>query len=146
MGGSVTVADGLSIAEPERAHIAFIGDSTFFHMGITGLINAVYNGAKFTLVILDNRTTAMTGHQPHPGLGRRATGEEVPPVDLEAVVRGCGAASVAIVSSTPSRSSTGALNISRVNSMTRPISAPLMRPSVNSIAVSIIESVKPLMP
>ncbi|MGE5551783.1 MAG: indolepyruvate ferredoxin oxidoreductase subunit alpha [Bacteroidota bacterium] len=97
MGGAVTMAGGLSIVEPERAHIAFIGDSTFFHMGITGLINAVYNRAKFTLVILDNQTTAMTGHQPHPGLGRRATGDQVPPVDLEAVVRGCGAASVAVV-------------------------------------------------
>ena len=97
MGGAVTIADGLSLAEPDRPHIAFIGDSTFFHMGIPGLINAAYNGAKLTLIILDNRTTAMTGHQPHPGIGRLATGEDVSPVDLEALVRACGATGVTVV-------------------------------------------------
>jgi indolepyruvate ferredoxin oxidoreductase alpha subunit len=52
--------------------IAFIGDSTFFHSGIPGLINAVFNNHNFTLVILDNGTTAMTGHQPHPGVDMKA--------------------------------------------------------------------------
>jgi len=97
MGGAVTIANGLALAEPGRPHIAFIGDSTFFHMGITGLINAAYTRAKLTLVILDNQTTAMTGHQPHPGLGRLATGEEVAPIDIEALARACGASSVAVV-------------------------------------------------
>ena len=97
MGAAVTVADGLAIVEPDRPHISFIGDSTFFHMGVPGLINAAYNRAKLTLIILDNHTTAMTGHQPHPGLGVLATGEEVTPVDLAALTRACGAGSVEVV-------------------------------------------------
>jgi indolepyruvate ferredoxin oxidoreductase, alpha subunit len=70
--------------------VAFIGDSTFFHAGIPGLINAIYNQHKFTLVILDNRTTAMTGHQPNPGVGRNYGGVESPSLKLEPLVRGCG--------------------------------------------------------
>ena len=67
-----------------------MGDSTFFHSGITGLINAVYNRANVTLVVLDNRTTAMTGHQPHPGVGRTATGKQGIPVDIARLVEACG--------------------------------------------------------
>ena len=97
MGGAVTVASGLALVEPGRPHIAFMGDSTFFHMGIPGLINAAYNRTKLTLIILDNATTAMTGHQTHPGLGRLATGEAVPPIDLADVARACGIANLAVV-------------------------------------------------
>ncbi|ABZ83096.1 2-oxoacid:ferredoxin oxidoreductase, alpha subunit, putative [Heliomicrobium modesticaldum Ice1] len=90
MGASVAMAAGFSHIEPDRPHIAFLGDSTFFHSGIPPLINAVYQQARMTLVVLDNRTTAMTGHQPHPGLGRKGTGEIAPTIDIAAVARGCG--------------------------------------------------------
>ena len=76
MGAGISIAAGLHRAEPNRRQVAFVGDSTFFHSGIPGLINAVYNRANVTLVVLDNRTTAMTGHQPHPGVGRTAAGEQ----------------------------------------------------------------------
>ncbi|MGD2127336.1 MAG: indolepyruvate ferredoxin oxidoreductase subunit alpha, partial [Desulfobacteraceae bacterium] len=67
MGSSVSSSCGFSRATDQKV-ASFIGDSTFFHSGITGLINAVHNNHKFTLVIMDNGTTAMTGHQPHPGV------------------------------------------------------------------------------
>lgn len=69
MGAGITVAQGLNRAEPDTLNFAFIGDSTFFHSGITGIINAVYNQTDIIVVILDNSTTAMTGGQPHPGTG-----------------------------------------------------------------------------
>jgi indolepyruvate ferredoxin oxidoreductase alpha subunit len=67
MGSSVGTACGFSQATDKKV-IGFIGDSTFFHSGIPGLVNAVFNNHNFTLVILDNGTTAMTGHQPNPGV------------------------------------------------------------------------------
>lgn len=90
MGAGVTQAIGMSHVEPGRKHVAFIGDSTFFHSGIPGLINAVYNQADVVIVILDNRTTAMTGHQPHPGLERTATGPNPKALDIQALVKACG--------------------------------------------------------
>jgi indolepyruvate ferredoxin oxidoreductase alpha subunit len=70
--------------------VAFIGDSTFFHSGITGLVNAVFNKHNLLLVILDNGTTAMTGHQPNPGVDAKALGADHVQLDIEAVVQGCG--------------------------------------------------------
>lgn len=90
MGASITIATGLSRVEPGRRQVAFLGDSTFFHTGVPGLINAVYNRAGITVVILDNRTTAMTGHQPHPGLGRTALGPGAAPIDIKKLVEACG--------------------------------------------------------
>jgi indolepyruvate ferredoxin oxidoreductase alpha subunit len=89
MGSSVSSAGGFAKAQEEPV-VAFIGDSTFFHSGITGLINAVHNDHNFILVILDNGTTAMTGQQPHPGIELTPEGRQPPKVDIEAVVRGCG--------------------------------------------------------
>lgn len=71
MGADVTMAQGLHRAEPDTVNFSFIGDSTFFASGITGIINAVYNQTDIIVIILDNSTTAMTGHQPHPGTGVR---------------------------------------------------------------------------
>ncbi|WP_456480562.1 thiamine pyrophosphate-dependent enzyme [Nautilia sp.] len=85
MGGSVSMAHGFSIADKNKTVIATIGDSTFFHSGTAPLINAVYQKAKFILVILDNSTTAMTGRQTTP---ERATSGEV---DIKKVAEGCGA-------------------------------------------------------
>lgn len=96
MGSSVSSACGFSRATDKKV-VAFIGDSTFFHSGITGLINAVHNNHKFTLVILDNGTTAMTGHQPHPGVDTSPMGVERTRVDLESVVRGCGVKDVHVI-------------------------------------------------
>ena len=70
MGAGLTVAQGLERAEPGVVHFGFIGDSTFFHSGITGIANAVYNQTDVIVVVLDNSTTAMTGGQPHPGTGQ----------------------------------------------------------------------------
>ncbi len=89
MGSSVGSAGGLAKVNDQPV-IAFIGDSTFFHAGIPGLINAVHNGHRFLLMILDNRTTAMTGHQPHPGSERGPTCCDITAVSIEDVVRGCG--------------------------------------------------------
>lgn len=97
MGASVTIASGLSIVEKDRKHIAFLGDSTFFHTGLSGLINAVYNNANVAVVVLDNRTTAMTGHQPHPGLSKTATGINEKYIDIAEVARAIGVEFVKVV-------------------------------------------------
>jgi indolepyruvate ferredoxin oxidoreductase alpha subunit len=90
MGSSVDTAGGFSKAT-DRKVISFIGDSTFFHSGIPGLVNAVFNNHNFTLVILDNGTTAMTGHQPHPGVDMSYLKlEGYGRVSIEDVVRGIG--------------------------------------------------------
>ncbi len=90
MGASITVASGIAHSGEPRDVICTIGDSTFLHTGIQGLLNAVYNGANMTVVILDNRITAMTGHQPNPNTAVTACGVESPPVSLDAICRACG--------------------------------------------------------
>jgi indolepyruvate ferredoxin oxidoreductase alpha subunit len=97
MGSSVGTAGGFSQVTDQKV-IAFIGDSTFFHSGIPGLINAVYNNHNFTLVILDNGTTAMTGHQPHPGVDmERLNMQGYGRVSLEKVVRAIGVDHVTLI-------------------------------------------------
>lgn len=95
MGAGITIAQGLQLAEPDRKQIAFIGDSTFFHTGIPGIINAVYNETDITVIILDNSTTAMTGHQPHPGTGKTMMGNIAEKISIENVLKGCGVPFVA---------------------------------------------------
>lgn len=90
MGAGMSIAGGLSRTNHEAKQVAFIGDSTFFHSGIPAVINAVYNGADVTLAVLDNRTTAMTGHQPHPGIGITVLGSTSKAIDIADVVRSCG--------------------------------------------------------
>lgn len=90
MGAGITMAQGLTLAEPGTKCVAFIGDSTFFHSGITGVVNAVYQNTDITVVVLDNHTTAMTGHQPHPGTGRTAMGAPAKALDIETMLRACG--------------------------------------------------------
>lgn len=87
MGGGVTMAQGFNFVDPEATSFAFIGDSTFFASGLTGVVNAVYNEANIIICILDNSTTAMTGHQPHPGTGFNLMGNFVDKVDIEAVLK-----------------------------------------------------------
>lgn len=112
MGASVTNAQGMEKAlgpKFSRKLVAVLGDSTFFHSGITGLVNAVYNKANLNLVILDNFTTAMTGHQPHPGTGRLARGEQGKRVAPEDIARGCGVELVKVVNPNDLRSTEEAL-------------------------------------
>jgi indolepyruvate ferredoxin oxidoreductase alpha subunit len=93
MGASIGTALGMEKArgtESARKTVAVIGDSTFVHSGITPLIDAVYNQGNTTVMILDNGTTAMTGHQDHPATGRTITEEETSQLDLEALVRAIG--------------------------------------------------------
>lgn len=90
MGAGMSIAGGLSRTNQEAKQVAFIGDSTFFHSGIPAVINSVYNGANVTLAVLDNRTTAMTGHQPHPGIGVTVLGSASKAIDIASVIRSCG--------------------------------------------------------
>jgi len=97
MGAGIGQAQGMEWAGIPQQVVSVIGDSTFMHSGITSLINAVYNRSKGLVVILDNGTTAMTGHQPHPGSGTTAQGQTSTPVSLEALVRAAGVESMAVV-------------------------------------------------
>ena len=97
MGAGVNITQGIGKIEPDTNCFAFVGDSTFFASAITGAVNAVYNQADMTLVILDNSTTAMTGHQPHPGTGKTMMGQVVDKVSIEAVLRGVGVKTVETV-------------------------------------------------
>ena len=90
MGAGINIAQGVFRTEPDTSAFAFVGDSTFFASAITGIVNAVYNQAEMTVIILDNSTTAMTGHQPHPGTGRTMMGEVVSKVSIEAILKGIG--------------------------------------------------------
>ncbi len=96
MGSSISAGSGFARASGKPV-VAFIGDSTFFHSGMTGLANAVFNKHDVLLVILDNGTTAMTGHQPNPGMDQEVLGADALHLDIEAVVRGLGVAEVAKV-------------------------------------------------
>ncbi|MCC6296197.1 MAG: indolepyruvate ferredoxin oxidoreductase subunit alpha, partial [Pseudomonadales bacterium] len=99
MGSSIGNAIGMSKAGDPKPVMATIGDSTFLHAGIPGLIDAVYNQANITVLLLDNHITAMTGGQEHPGTGKTLRGEEAPKVDYEALVRAIGVTWVRTVDS-----------------------------------------------
>lgn len=97
MGAGLGIAQGVGHIEPDTSCFAFVGDSTFFAAAIPGVVNAVYNQAEMTLVVLDNSTTAMTGHQPHPGTGHTMMGEVVAKINIEAVLQGIGVTAVETV-------------------------------------------------
>lgn len=86
MGGGITVAQGIETIEPDTLAFGFVGDSTFFASGITGVINAVYNQHDIIICILDNSTTAMTGQQPHPGTGRTMMGTDLEPLSIPRIL------------------------------------------------------------
>ena len=89
MGSSISTACGLAEVTDQDV-VATIGDSTFFASGLPGIANAVYNQHRICVVVLDNRTTAMTGHQPHPGTGVTGMGEKVPPLSIAEACKGLG--------------------------------------------------------
>lgn len=90
MGAGVTMAQGIARMEKDTTAFAFIGDSTFFHTGIPGVVNAIYNGVDEVIVVLDNSTTAMTGRQPHPGTGATMMGGQSAPMSIPKVLEGLG--------------------------------------------------------
>jgi indolepyruvate ferredoxin oxidoreductase, alpha subunit len=95
MGASISaahgIARGLALRGVQQKPVAVIGDSTFMHSGITGLIDMVYNGGDALVVVMNNDTTGMTGGQEHPGTGRRASGAEAPKLSIEKLCRTIGA-------------------------------------------------------
>ena len=97
MGAGISIAQGIGRVEPDTDCFAFVGDSTFFASAVTGIVNAVYNQAELTVIILDNSTTAMTGHQPHPGTGRTMMGDVVEKVSIEGILKGIGLSAVETV-------------------------------------------------
>jgi len=96
MGASEGIIHGIKKTTFQKA-IAFIGDSTFFHAGIPGLINTVFNKSNPLIIIMDNRITAMTGHQPNPGGGRTGMGEKTNKIKIEDIVRACGVKYVKVI-------------------------------------------------
>jgi len=89
MGASVGFAHGIKKVSDQNV-IVFIGDSTFLHAGIPPLINAAYNKSSPVIIVLDNRITAMTGHQPNPSMGLTAMGERTKEVMIETMAKACG--------------------------------------------------------
>ena len=93
MGHGAGTAAGLSLFNTTRRVVAFLGDSTFYHAALPGIINAVFNQHNFTLIIMENGTTAMTGHQNHPGVGYNFNGPS-PKIPLRQVLEGLGVTSI----------------------------------------------------
>ena len=103
MGASIGMSHGFQKASTwlgdNTKVVGVLGDSTFFHSGMTGLADMVFNKGAGVIVVLDNRTTAMTGHQPHPGTGMTAKGEPTEAIQIEEVARSMGVTDVAVVDS-----------------------------------------------
>ena len=97
MGAGITMAQGFHWVDKEGTCFAFVGDSTFFASGMTGIVNAVYNEADMILCVLDNSTTAMTGHQPHPGTGKNMMGDIVDKISIEHILEGMGVKKIVTV-------------------------------------------------
>jgi len=89
MGSNAGTACGLAVATDEKV-VSFMGDSTFFHSGIPPIINAAHHNHDVVITVLDNRTTAMTGHQPHPGTDFDGMGRPAKKLLVENVIKGCG--------------------------------------------------------
>ncbi|MFA6190536.1 MAG: thiamine pyrophosphate-dependent enzyme [Candidatus Staskawiczbacteria bacterium] len=96
MGASLGIAHGVSKSTNQKV-ISIMGDGTFFHAGISPLLNAVYNKSKPLMIILDNRITAMTGHQQNPGMGKTLMGEVTTEVSIEEIARACGVKNVKVL-------------------------------------------------
>lgn len=96
MGSSAGIGHGIKKSTDQKL-IALVGDSSFFHAGIPALINASYNKSNPLIIIMDNQTTAMTGHQPHPGTAKTGAGEVVPKIKIEEMVKACGVRNLKII-------------------------------------------------
>lgn len=96
MGANASVVHGIKKVSNQKA-VIFLGDSTFFHAGMPGVLNTVFNKSNPLIIILDNRYTAMTGHQPHPGTGKTGMGDKTVAVKIEDIVRSYGIKNVKVV-------------------------------------------------
>jgi indolepyruvate ferredoxin oxidoreductase alpha subunit len=90
MGSSTSIAHGISKMAKQKV-ISFVGDSSFFHAGIPALINTIFNQSNPLIIILENQTTAMTGHQPHPGIGDGQA------IKIEDIVKACGVKNIKVI-------------------------------------------------
>lgn len=97
MGAGITMAQGFNHMDSDAVAISFTGDSTFFASGMTGVVNAVYNAVDMIVCVLDNSTTAMTGHQPHPGTGRNMMSAPVEKISIEKILLAAGVKKVITV-------------------------------------------------
>lgn len=96
MGGSIPMAHGMQMVGENKYCVGILGDSTFFHSGVTGIINTAYNKGISTTIVVDNRITAMTGHQENPGTGLTLEGEKTEEISIEAIATACGVKRVRI--------------------------------------------------
>jgi indolepyruvate ferredoxin oxidoreductase alpha subunit len=94
LGSAIGVADGLSKAGIDEHAVAIFGDSTFFHSALPAVCNAVHNRSDVLMIVLDNKATAASGFQPHPGVEKDAMGRGVPALDIEEIARACGVKNV----------------------------------------------------
>jgi indolepyruvate ferredoxin oxidoreductase alpha subunit len=94
LGSAVGVADGLSKVGIEERAVALFGDSSFFHSALPAICNAAHNRSDILMIVLDNKATATSGFQPHPGVGKDALGKEAPALDIEEIARACGVKNV----------------------------------------------------
>jgi len=90
MGAGISASLGMQKSGLDKKIVGVIGDSTFFHSGITGLLDIAYNKGNVTILVLDNRITAMTGHQHHPGAGKTLMGEKTISISIESIAAACG--------------------------------------------------------
>jgi indolepyruvate ferredoxin oxidoreductase alpha subunit len=97
MGSSIGIGHGIKKSNKNQKLIALIGDSTFFHAGIPALINTVFNKSNPLIIVMDNRITAMTGLQPHPGMGKTGMGEQTYEIKIEDIARACGVKNVRVI-------------------------------------------------
>ena len=97
MGGGVSVAHGMDKAKNPKKVVGIVGDSTFFHSGITGLLDIAYNKGESTIIVVDNRITAMTGHQENPGTGLTLMEEETNAVSIEEIGKAVGIKNTVVV-------------------------------------------------
>ena len=134
MGADITMAQGFYHNEPDRYCFSFIGDSTFFASGITGVVNAVYNQVKQTICVLDNSTTAMTGHQPHPGTGVTMMGEIVEKISIEKILTAIGVSPVITVDPFDQKASVEAV---KTASESKGVSAIIFKAPCISIAAKV---------
>lgn len=96
MGSTNGVAHGISKSTKQKV-ITFVGDSSFFHAGIPALINTVFNKSNPLIIIFENQTTAMTGHQPHPGIGKKPEENGVESINIEEIVKACGVKNLKVI-------------------------------------------------
>lgn len=97
MGSSIGIAHGVQKSSPNQKVISFMGDGTFFHSGILGLINAVYNKSNPLMIVMDNRITAMTGHQNNPGMGKTSMGEDTTEIQIADIAKACGVKNIKVL-------------------------------------------------